>query len=53
MKKDIRRGYGEQRRRAYPPVAEQLDTIFHEGIEVWRDQIAAIKAEFPKPKDAE
>lgn len=53
MRKDIRKGYAEQRRRSYPPIAEQLDTIFHEGIDVWRDQIAAIKTEFPKPKAGE
>jgi hypothetical protein len=33
---------------AYPPLAEQLDTIYHNGIDVWREQIAATKAAYPK-----
>ena len=41
--------YRTARRTAYPPIAEQLDTIFHNGIDVWREQIQAIKDEFPKP----
>jgi hypothetical protein len=41
--------YRTARRTAYPPVSEQLDTIFHHGIDVWREQIQTIKDEFPKP----
>ena len=49
MKKDIRKGYAEQRRRAYPPISEQLDKIYHEGVEAWKAEIEAIKSRFPKP----
>ena len=34
---------------AYPPIAEQLDQIYHEGIDAWKETIAAVKAEYPKP----
>lgn len=41
--------YQTDRRSAYPAIAEQLDTLFHGGIEAWREQIQAIKDEYPKP----
>jgi hypothetical protein len=41
--------YAGRRKAAYPPVAEQLDTIFHDGIEVWQEQVRAVKEAFPKP----
>ena len=37
------------RRDAYPSIAEQLDQIYHEGIDAWKTTIAAVKAEYPKP----
>ena len=41
--------YKDQRAQAYPPIADQLDTIYHEGIDAWKAQIAAVKQEYPKP----
>ena len=41
--------YKEQRAQAYPSIADQLDTIYHEGIDVWKATIAAVKQEYPKP----
>jgi len=41
--------YIEQRISAYPPIADQLDQIYHEGIDAWKETIAAVKAEYPKP----
>lgn len=41
--------YKTDRRTAYPPIAEQLDLLFHGGLEAWREQIQAIKDEYPKP----
>jgi len=38
-----------QREVAYPSIAEQLDQIYHEGIDAWKETIAAVKAEYPKP----
>jgi ribosome-interacting GTPase 1 len=40
--------YKEQRAQAYPSIADQLDTIYHEGIDAWKAQIAAVKAQYPK-----
>ena len=40
--------YQELRAAAYPSIADQLDTIYHEGIDAWKAQIAAVKQEFPK-----
>ena len=41
--------YQRQRAQAYPSIADQLDLIYHEGIDVWKAQIAAVKQEYPKP----
>jgi len=41
--------YKDQRAQAYPPIADQLDTIYHEGIDAWKATIAAVKQEYPKP----
>ena len=37
------------RKAAYPSIADQLDQIYHEGIDAWKETIAAVKAEYPKP----
>ena len=41
--------YQRQRAQAYPPIADQLDKIYHEGIDAWKATIAAVKQEYPKP----
>ena len=41
--------YKDQRAQAYPSIADQLDTIYHEGIDAWKATIAAVKQEYPKP----
>jgi hypothetical protein len=33
---------------AYPSIADQLDTIYHEGLDAWKATILAVKEEFPK-----
>ena len=40
--------YKEQRAQAYPSMADQLDTIYHEGVDAWKAQIAAVKQTYPK-----
>ena len=41
--------YGEKRARAYPPLAEQLDYIYHIGVEAWKaDMILPVKNKYPK-----
>ena len=41
--------YQRKRASAYPSIADQLDKIYHEGIDAWKAQIAAVKQEYPKP----
>ena len=43
--------YIEQRRNAYPPIAEQLDMMYWDVFRnenTWVDTIAAIKTKYPK-----
>ena len=40
--------YQCQRAAAYPSIADQLDTIYHSGIDAWKLTITAVKEEFPK-----
>jgi len=40
--------YKDKRAKAYPSIADQLDTIYHEGIDAWKETISAVKAEYPK-----
>ena len=40
--------YKQSRSDAYPTIEAQLDSIFHEGVEGWKDTIQAIKAKYPK-----
>ena len=40
--------YQEQRAAAYPSIADQLDLIYHGGIDAWKVAITAVKEEFPK-----
>ena len=40
--------YKYDRASAYPSIADQLDKIYHEGIDAWKAQIAAVKNQYPK-----
>ena len=40
--------YAEKRARTYPSITDQLDTIYHEGIDAWKATIAAVKTAYPK-----
>lgn len=40
--------YQRDRAKAYPDIKDQLDTLFHEGIDGWKAQIQAIKDKYPK-----
>ena len=39
----------ENRKEAYPPMADQLDDIFHNGVAGWKKTIQAVKDTYPKP----
>tara|TARA_Y100000385_G_C13031476_1_gene610948 strand:+ start:760 stop:1425 length:666 start_codon:yes stop_codon:yes gene_type:complete len=40
--------YKEVRAKAYPVMSEQLDKIFHDGVDAWKADIQAIKDAHPK-----
>jgi hypothetical protein len=40
--------YQQLRAAAYPPIVDQLDTIFHGGLDAWKAEIQAVKTQFPK-----
>ena len=41
--------YKSQRRAEYPSIEEQLDTIYHSGVDAWKTTIKTIKDKYPKP----
>jgi hypothetical protein len=41
--------YADNRAIAYPSIAEQLDEIYHNGIDAWKVKIKAVKDANPKP----
>ena len=41
--------YKSKRRAEYPPIEEQLDKIYHSGVNAWKADIKAIKDKYPKP----
>ena len=41
--------YEENRRNKYPAIEEQLDQMYHEGIDAWKETIQAVKDAHPKP----
>ena len=48
--------YRDERAKAYPSIPDQLDMQYWDsvnGTTTWMDAIAAVKAEYPKPEDAE
>ena len=41
--------YKSKRRAEYPAVIDQLDKIYHSGIDAWKADIKTIKDKYPKP----
>lgn len=41
--------YDVNRRMNYPSIADQLDTLYHEGYDGWKATITEIKERYPKP----
>ena len=41
--------YKSKRREEFPSVVDQLDDIYHNGIDGWKATIKATKAKYPKP----
>jgi len=40
--------YTDARKAEYPPLEDQLDKIYHEGIDAWKADIKIIKDKYPK-----
>ena len=41
--------YARKRALEYPTIVDQLDKIYHSGIDAWKADIKAIKDKYPKP----
>ena len=41
--------YQGQRKAEYPPIEDQLDDIYHNGIDGWKATIKTTKDKYPKP----
>ena len=44
----VQPSYADLRRPEYPPIEDQLDKIYHSGVNAWKAQIKAIKEKYPK-----
>ena len=40
--------YQRNRRKEYPSIVDQLDDIYHNGIDGWKTTIKAVKDKYPK-----
>ena len=40
--------YKAKRAAAYPSIPDQLDLLYHGGMDAWKAAITAVKEEFPK-----
>ena len=50
LQDDAINGYKRKRVKEYPSTEEQLDYIYHNGIDKWKtDIIDPIKSKYPKP----
>jgi hypothetical protein len=55
-KEEKTEAYKALRRLAYPPVAEQLDMLYHDAVDgttTWVGAIKAVKDKYPKPVSVE
>jgi len=41
--------YKSQRKAEYPSIEDQLDNIYHNGIDAWKSTIKTTKDKYPKP----
>ena len=40
--------YKAKRQAEYPSIADQLDTLYHSGLDAWKAQIKTVKDKYPK-----
>ena len=41
--------YKGLRQTEYPSISDQLDTLYHGGIDAWKAEIKTVKDKYPKP----
>jgi uncharacterized coiled-coil DUF342 family protein len=41
--------YQRDRASAYPSIQDQLDTLYHQGYDGWKEMIDEVKNKYPKP----
>ena len=41
--------YQRLRLKEYPPIQDQLDTLYHQGYDGWKASIDEVKNKYPKP----
>ena len=42
--------YQRDRASTYPSIQDQLDTLYHQGYDGWKESINKVKEEYPKPE---
>ena len=47
----VKEDYATARRKAYGPIEDQLDKIYHKGLDVWKSDILAIKDAIPRTQE--
>ena len=48
-KEYINTQYQRDRASAYPSIQDQLDTLYHQGYDGWKEMIDEVKNKYPKP----
>lgn len=43
--------YIKNRKESYPSIEDQLDLIYHKGVDAWKAEIRAVKDKYPKPSN--
>lgn len=44
----LKQTYGYKRKQEYPSIEDQLDDIYHNGVDGWKATIQAVKDKYPK-----
>ena len=44
----VAKEYQRDRAKEYPSIADQLDTLYHSGLDAWKAQIKTVKDKYPK-----
>ena len=42
--------YQRDRAKEYPSIEDQLDALYHQGYDGWKESINKVKEEYPKPE---